>query len=345
MEPLIITGFIALLVIFIFGIYFSYTDVTRRIIPNRLLLVFLVLGLALNGLVIFREPQIANQSFLVILLSVVIGLATYYLNLWFAGDSKLFIATAIYIIPFSVHSVTLVFFHLCLSLVICYCLLFILLLIKSVAKKKIKVVLIRATQTFVSAERFTQGILTYSLSLIVPLPLNVTVKTILLYLILYFIQSNFNYHSRGRLKVWHFYGIVSLSVLVYIKVMNLHLPLVNLLYLFGFIYFFNFYFSLGFFSQLTAISVDKLTAGMELGFNLYRIRGGIISNPLILKNTEIVLKAPKQLTDSDIGYLKGLLINQEGFDVPIRGTPQPIPFAPFIITSALFIITRIIQKL
>jgi hypothetical protein len=116
------------------------------------------------------------------------------------------------------------------------------------------------------------------------------------------------------------------------------------LYLFGFIYFFNFYFSLEFFSQLTAISVDKLEAGMELGFNLYRIKGKIAGSPFAPRDAEMVLKAPKELTEADINRLKEISANQERFDVPVRGTSLTIPFAPFIIASALFIIVNLLLR-
>ncbi|MBI5779647.1 MAG: prepilin peptidase [Planctomycetes bacterium] len=343
-ERFFIQCAITLAMTLIFGIYFSYTDITRRTIPNRPLLIFLIFGLFANMLTIFTGTNTTGDILLALTLASGLGFGSYYFNLWHGGDGKLFIAATLNITPLALYPLKLVIFNFCLSLALCYLLLFLWLLFKSIIRGKLWIVLLRTGWAVFSVERLCQAIFTYSVSLIIQLNIDVTLRTVVIYLLFYLIQSRLNRYFTGRIKIWHIYALLAIGLLALIKTTNNAFPLINLLHLFGFIFLVTLYFSLDFFSHLAFFAPDGLKAGMELAYNLYKSGRKIIGSPFIRNDAEIVMKAPKELTESDINYLKEKEREQKMLRIPVRGAAQSIPFAPFIIASALFILLKLLLQ-
>lgn len=344
MESSILRLIITLVSTLLFGIYFSYTDITRRIIPNRILTIFLLLSVALNVLFIIGNLQVTKDILLSFGLAIVLGLSAYYLNLWHAGDGKLFIIVTFIIIPFTDKPLLLSVFNFCLSIGLCYCLLFPFRLVDSIIKKKMGLIIMKTARTLFSVERLCQAIFAYALSLIIPLNIDVTIRTVMIYLVFYLIQSRLKRYFAGRIKIWHIYAVLAIGLLVFIRITNYAFPLINLLYLFGFIFLITFYFTMNFFSYLVFLTPDELKPGMGLAYSMYEAGGKIIASPFGRNDAGIIMKAPKELAESDINYLKEKEQEQKRLRIPIRGTARPIPFAPFIIASTLFILLKLLLQ-
>jgi hypothetical protein len=347
MELSALTRIISLTVTLGFGVYFSYKDITKRIIPNIPLLAFFLIGVALNLLIRPHEINDIAVSFGIV---IAMGVATYILNIWPPGDSKLFIAATIYFIPFAKHTVSLAILNLALPFALCYAMMFFWFLAgvfikKEFRKERLRHIAGRTARSFLSAERLVQSIMAYAASLLIPLNMDITLKTIMMYTLFMLVQNYLAGYFKKNIKIWHIYGIVSVGLLVFIKINAIAFPLVNFLYLLGFVCFFSLYLSLDFFANMTFIVSDSLRAGMKISFNICKSGEKIFSALYPPKNAEILVKEGAFLAETDIASLKESLKDTGRFYIPIRTPIRPLPFAPFIIASTLFIlITLFIKK-
>ena len=159
MDLLFIRDILVLIVTLGFGVYFSYTDISRRIIPNYPLVGYLVFGLVINILFIVSEPALTKNILSALGLTLAISFGVYYFNIWHAGDSKLYLATTFNIIPFAVKPLSMALLNFCLPLAVCYVLMFPWLLARAMVSKRrhsrnpLWFVIKKATRSVLSLER------------------------------------------------------------------------------------------------------------------------------------------------------------------------------------------------
>jgi Flp pilus assembly protein protease CpaA len=80
---------ILLILIIVFGIIATISDVKNKKIHNKTIIIFLILGLVLN--LANSKPWIYKFNYLLnLLLAVFVGFFLWYINFWNAGDGKLF---------------------------------------------------------------------------------------------------------------------------------------------------------------------------------------------------------------------------------------------------------------
>jgi len=345
-----IKGITILIVTITFGGYFSYTDISRRRIPNYPLIVFLILGFAVNFLFPPGLPFSSSEIMISFVLALVFGLIFYYLNFWHAGDSKLFIVTTFNIVPCANNPVLLTLFNLCLPIALCYVIMFPYLLIDIITrkgrggKKQLMFILLRTIRSAISLEQIIQLIMVYAISLILPAGINIILKSIALYIMFYLVRNYISGHLKRGIKAWHLYGISAVILLAYIKIDGGFFPLVNLAYLFGFVCFFNFYLSLEFAAGLTRRGADDLEPGMKLGFPVYRTAGKIFSASHSPGSAEVIFQGDTLLTEAAINSLKEESKDMADFYAVIYSPGRSLPFAPFIIASSLFILAELLWR-
>ena len=116
-------------IILISGLYFSYTDLTRGIIPNRALLLLLFPALYAN------LGRMENLLFLPVLL--LISFFLYCVGFWRAGDGKLFMCYSLFLLPFSSEHLHIILSNLFLAISLCYITLFLFLFPGLLRKRRI----------------------------------------------------------------------------------------------------------------------------------------------------------------------------------------------------------------
>ncbi|MBI4833221.1 MAG: prepilin peptidase [Planctomycetes bacterium] len=353
MEPLLIRNIIILSVTFIFGVYFSYTDISRRKIPNIPLLGMLVFGLFVNFLTIKENPQAAKEIPLFFGIAFGMGIGAYFFELWHAGDGKLFIASTINLLPFTInllHSVYVITLNILIPLSICYCLMFPYLLLevyfqRQFFKEAIKNTLVKTAERTLSITRILQLIMISAVALLMPINVNIMLRTIVIFMLSHLLFNPFRGkigdYIKQRGKSSHVYGIISFILLLIIKITGSHFSFSGLLFLFGFVCFFNFYKTLEFFSHIFPVKAADLKADMELGLNLYKGKDKVMIGFKTPKGAEILFKESARLTESNISRLQEIAGTQPEFYVPIRVEEKPLPFAPFIVASTLFIMLKL----
>jgi len=115
---IILSNQILYILVFIFGILTSFTDIKKSKIYNGTLIFFTILGISANILCIsyYHNYMYFIYYFLIILISILIGFGFYYIDYWSAGDGKLIIAYSC-IFPFSFlvnNQIYFLMFHLIL---------------------------------------------------------------------------------------------------------------------------------------------------------------------------------------------------------------------------------------
>jgi len=96
MEPFII-GYI--LFISLYGCLTSYTDYRSERISNKLILIGLGVAVAFNSYFILTQQLLLNQLLPHVLFSVFVGFFIYVIDMWPAGDGKLFIILSLLLLP------------------------------------------------------------------------------------------------------------------------------------------------------------------------------------------------------------------------------------------------------
>jgi len=94
--------------IILLGILTSYEDIKERKIRNKYVVTALVLAIAINAVLYFGNIIVLNQildQLIVILFSLVIGIVLWLMQMWSAGDAKLYIAF-VALIPSHIYQVT-----------------------------------------------------------------------------------------------------------------------------------------------------------------------------------------------------------------------------------------------
>lgn len=93
--PLIISMILNLLLIVVFGFISTYTDFRRKIVRNKLILVMLATALIVNSYELIMNPSlwgiVSTYSYNLVF-AIFVGLLIWYINIWPAGDAKLFMA-------------------------------------------------------------------------------------------------------------------------------------------------------------------------------------------------------------------------------------------------------------
>lgn len=95
---------ISVVLILALGISATYSDIKYKKVFNKQIVVFLVLGIFLQIYSIVLGPSIGRSAILNCALITVLSLLFYFLRIWAAGDSKLFI-TMILLIPYPLYMV------------------------------------------------------------------------------------------------------------------------------------------------------------------------------------------------------------------------------------------------
>jgi len=358
MDLLFIRDILVLIVTLGFGVYFSYTDISRRIIPNYPLVGYLVFGLVINILFIVSEPALTKNILSALGLTLAISFGVYYFNIWHAGDSKLYLATTFNIIPFAVKPLSMALLNFCLPLAVCYVLMFPWLLARAMVSKRrhsrnpLWFVIKKATRSVLSLERPLQVIVISAIAGLLPFHnVDISIRAIMLFLIsrLFFspLRKKLLSFLKEKIKLWYFYGIISIGLLVFIKITNGPFSPVSLLSLLGFVYFFSFYRVLEFHSRLKLLPLRQLEEGMELGANIYQSGNGeILASSTPPKGAKMLFKESQLLAESDIDSLQKLSDEKSKSFIPVGDIhSRPLPFAPFIIASALFIMVKLLRLL
>lgn len=87
--------FLYLLPVLAFGLISTYTDIRKRIIHNKLILIMLVTSVVMHTLSLIFYPSlwVSIPNFLINMgFSILVGILLWAISLWPAGDAKLFIA-------------------------------------------------------------------------------------------------------------------------------------------------------------------------------------------------------------------------------------------------------------
>lgn len=110
------------------GVITAYTDIHFHKARNKHLLIFLLLGIAIQAACIIIEPSLWKKDLINIFLTYGTAISFYALKIWAAGDAKLF-AVMVTLIPLSVYTVkeSIVFpAFFVLGIVFCFALIYVL---------------------------------------------------------------------------------------------------------------------------------------------------------------------------------------------------------------------------
>ncbi|UCC91308.1 MAG: hypothetical protein JSV39_03255 [Candidatus Aenigmatarchaeota archaeon] len=94
--------------IILIGLLTSYTDLKRRVIENRVILVALIAAPVLHAFQLIQNPALFSAvplMFYSMIFSVFAGFLLWYIYIWPAGDAKLFIAYS-FLLPLDIYQAT-----------------------------------------------------------------------------------------------------------------------------------------------------------------------------------------------------------------------------------------------